>query len=440
MLAALTMILPRLLFAQDSTAARLEQLMQAYATARGFNGSVLVARGGTILLQKGYGWQDAAQHLPNTSRTRYQIASTTKTFTSTMVLRLAAASRLSLTDKLSRWYPGLPFADSVTIQQMLTHTSGIWDFTRGDIPTQADEKKMIAIFRTHPLDFTPGTDWRYSNSNYVLLGYIIGRIMGTDYFSAVRRTIFVPLQMTASGFDFGHLHSGNKAIGYKTLNDTMAIPDEVTDSSVPAAAGSIYSSVEDMYRWHRALEDEQILPEAWQEKAYRNDHGYGYGYGWTVDSLAGKRVVSHSGSISGFGSDFERVPADDVCVVVLSNRGGSTTDCMHISRALLSVIYGQPYGLPHRWVTHVLPVAEMQRYAGVYQFPGKGLDFRVWVEDSSLHVQSVNRPGPRATLLAVGPDHFIIKEDEDVESWFDTTAGTFTFTQMGKTFTGQKRK
>ena len=205
----------------DSTTEKLDQFIRAYAAANGFNGSVLVARGGTILLDKGYGWRDAARKLPNDGQTRFQIASTTKTFTSTMILRLAAAGKLSLSDKLSRWYPELPFADSVTIEQMLTHTSGIWNFTRGEIPKRADEQKMITILRTHPLDFPAGSNWSYSNSNYVLLGYILGKIMGQHYFEVVRHTIFEPLLMNSSGFDFANCPAADRAVGYETLNDKI---------------------------------------------------------------------------------------------------------------------------------------------------------------------------------------------------------------------------
>src|ERR1700760_3189042 len=135
-----------MLFAQDSTVSRLGQLMDAYVRARGFNGSVLVARKGVVLLDKGYGWRGEGKKLPNDGQTQFQIASTTKTFTSTLILGLAAEGKLSLADKLSRWYPELPYADSVTIESMLTHTSGIYDFTRGEPMDQADENKMIAIF------------------------------------------------------------------------------------------------------------------------------------------------------------------------------------------------------------------------------------------------------------------------------------------------------
>ena len=402
---------------QDSTVQRLQDLADAYAKGRGFNGSILVARKGIILLEKGYGWRDRAKRLPNDGQTQFQIASTTKTFTSTVILRLIAANKLALTDKLSRWYPELPYGDSVTIEQLLTHTSGIWDFTRGEPLYQADEQKMISIFRSHPLDFPPGTDWRYSNSNYELLGYIVKRVTGQDYFRTVRATIFEPLGMRSSGFDFTHLSSKEKAVGYKLLTDSMGVADEFSDSSVVFAAGSIYSTVEDLYRWHRGLEDGKVLDTAWQEKAYTKFMSH-YGYGWTVDSVGDKKVVSHSGSIAGFGSDFERVPADDICVIVLSNKSKSTFMVQNISQKMLAILYGRPYTLPSGWVVKELPAAELQSYSGSYDLKELNLVFRIWVEDGELFGQSENRAGPRATMEATGNDHFIIKEDEDAEISF----------------------
>jgi CubicO group peptidase (beta-lactamase class C family) len=470
----------------DSTVQKLDQLVRAYADVKGFNGSVLVASHGTILLDKGYGWRDAARKLPNNGRTRYQIASTTKTFTATMVLRLAEEGKLALTDRLSRYYPPLPFADSVTIEQLLTHTSGIYDFTREPPIDHAVEHTFIDILQKHPLDFVPGTSWRYSNSNYVLLGFIVGKLAGSDYFQAVRKQIFEPLNMTASGFDFAHLRSIDKAVGYLNLNDTAALPDVITDSSVPAGAGSIYSTVEDLYRWHQGLEEGWILSKTWQKKAYQpfqwqeqaqrqgqaqrqsqspgqgqaQDQGqaqrqgqgqakgqaqgqrlsHGYGYGWTIDSMDRQLIVSHSGAIAGFGSDLERVPEDDVCVVVLSNKSGSTADVQDLSRSLLAILYDQPYAIPKKWTIVSLPVEQLQTYTGLYDFPQIGLTFRLWVEDGALHVQSANRPGLISTLLPTGNDHFVSQEGGDAECWIDRSAGTLTFTQRGKTFTGHKNK
>src|SRR6202012_5128255 len=136
---------------------------------------------------------------------------------------------------------------------------------------------------------------------------------------------------------------------------SLAIPDEITDSTEPAGAGAIYSTVEDLYRWHLGLQKEKILPWQWQQQAYQKFHGNGYGYGWSVDSMAGRRGGSHSGSLAGFGSDLARVPEDDVGVVVLSNKGGSTFDAQDLSRGLLAILYDQPYSIPKKWTIVQLP-------------------------------------------------------------------------------------
>jgi CubicO group peptidase (beta-lactamase class C family) len=404
---------------KDSAAEKLVQLMDAYFAAGRFNGSVLVARKGVILLEKGYGWRDAVRRLPNDNNTVFQIASTTKTFTSTMVLRLAAEGKLSLQDRISRWYPAYPKGDSITVEQLLTHTSGIHDFTRNaEVPATADETKMMGILTSHPLDFPPGTRWDYSNSGYVLLGYIIQKVTGMTYFEAVRKMFFGPLNMSSSGFDFAHLAGNDRAVGYLQLTDSVAVPDVVTDSSVPFAAGAVCASVEDLYKWHLGLQSGKVLTASQAETAYRPVLNPHYGHGWTVDSMFGRRVVSHSGSISGFGSDFERVPADDICIVLLSNRGESTFTVQQISRKMLALLCGQPYILPRRWVIRHPPMEELRQYVGSYELKQMGLVFRVWEENGRLYGQSENRPGPRSTLLSTGDDHFIDERDNDTGCTF----------------------
>ena len=154
----------------------------------------------------------------------------------------------------------------------------------------------------------------------------------------------------------------------------------------------------------------------------------------------GSVLVARRGSISGFGSDLERVPKDDVCVVVLSNVSGSTFNAQDLSRSLLAILYRQPYSIPKKWTILHLSPEELQTYTGLYEFPQIGFTFRIWVEDGSLYCQSANRPGGRSTLLPTGDDHFIAGESGDAECWIHRKAGTLTFTQRGRTFTGQKSK
>jgi CubicO group peptidase (beta-lactamase class C family) len=220
--------------AQDSTAEKLDELITAYANTNKFNGSVLVAQRGNILLEKGYGFKNATNKSLNDSNTIFQIASITKQFTSTVVLKLIELNKLSLTDKLSKYYKGFPYGDSITIEELLNHTSGLRDFTEEDSAiNETDERRIIPYLKTLKPDFAPGTNWHYSNSGYVVLGYIIQKVSGMSYWEAVRKYIFEPLQMHCSGFDFAHLNSSEKAVGYDVLNDSAQEVSPITDSTVP---------------------------------------------------------------------------------------------------------------------------------------------------------------------------------------------------------------
>ena len=259
----------------QNTSQKLDELMAAYAKINEFNGTVLVAQQGKILLEKGYGLRNIPQQSFNDANTIYQTASITKTFTATLILKLAELKLLSINDKLTKFYPDYPHGDSITIENLLTHTSGIFNYTQNNdfmfskasIP--ANEETMLALFKNKELDFKPGAGWNYSNSGYSLLGYIIEKATKLSYQQAIRHYIFKPLNMTHSGFDFAHLNSKEKAIGYYSDSGkeyTKSAP--LVDSSVTLSAGSIYSMVGDLYKWHQGLLSNQIISKATQDKAY----------------------------------------------------------------------------------------------------------------------------------------------------------------------------
>ncbi|HEY1056969.1 MAG TPA: serine hydrolase domain-containing protein, partial [Emticicia sp.] len=199
---------------------KLDELMSAYAKNKEFNGTVLVAQQGKILLEKGYGFQNLEKQLNNTPFTLYPIASITKTFTATLILKLAERKQLSVQDKLSKYFPYYPKGDSITIENLLTHTSGIFNYTEdndfmyNESGKHATEQRILSLFKDKPLDFSPGTGWNYSNSGYGLLGYIIEKVTQMSYYSAVRKYLFEPAGMVNSGFDFVGLPTGRKATGY----------------------------------------------------------------------------------------------------------------------------------------------------------------------------------------------------------------------------------
>ncbi len=431
------MLLANNLLAQDSTKIKTEQLLNAYVQLNRFNGSVLVAKQGTIILQKGYGIKNATAKTVNDENTKFQIASITKQFTAAVILKLVQLNKISLTDKLSKYYPGFINGDSISIENLLTHTSGMRNLTEEDSSiTKTNEQLMVPYLKTLKPDFAPGSNWHYSNSGYIMLGYIIQKVSGLSYWQAVRQYIFDPLQMQHSGFDFANA-PGNKATGYDELDDSVQKRASITDSTAPFAAGAIYSTVKDMYQWHLALQQNKIVNKILMDKAYIPCTKNNYGYGWQIDSLFGQRMLSHSGAISGFGSNFARIPEDDICIVLLSNKSGSTGELMHITERLLAVLYKQPYSIPVKRKAIAVSETELQQYTGTYEIADMQLTIEMSVNNGSFIAQPSRDgyPGPTSVLLCTGGKHFYDERDEEVEIIFDTdTVGKVqgvTIVQMG---------
>jgi CubicO group peptidase (beta-lactamase class C family) len=413
------------LFAQDSTAKILDELLTAYANIGKFNGAALVAQNGIILLQKGYGIKNADKNTMNDANTKFQIASVTKTFTSTVVLKLVELRKMSLADKLSKYYKGFPYGDSITIENLLTHTSGLRNFTEEDSAiTETDEQRMVPYVKTLKPDFPPGTNWHYSNSGYVMLAYIIQQVSGMSYWQALHKYIFDPLQMHSSGFDFTHLKGNEKAVGYDVLNDSIKQPAPITDSTVPFGAGAIYSTLKDMYKWHRGLQAYKIVNKDLMEKAYKPGALHNYGYGWQIDSVYGNKMISHSGSISGFGSNFARIPQDDICIILLSNTSGSTFDVMHITDRLLAVLFHQPYSIPFKRTAVAISQDVLKKYIGTYKIDEMNLTIDIAANDDKLIAQPYRdgHPGPTSILHPLSDTHFYDEHDEEVEVTFDVDA------------------
>lgn len=403
-------------FSQDITA-KLDTLVSTYAGLHKFNGSVLVAKKGTILLDKGYGYRNATNKVLNDEKTIYQLGSVTKQFTAAIILKLQEEKKLDVKDKLSKYFPAYPKGDSITIEELLTHTSGIYNYTNNadfmakEVTNPSNREKIMALFKDKPLDFSPGTGWNYSNSGYALLGYIIEMVANKPYEEVVRKYIFSPLQMTHSGFDFTHLKSNEKATGYFKLDNANAAPAPIVDSSISFSAGAIYSTTDDLYRWHKALEANTILTKAEQEKAYTPVRK-NYGYGWTIDSLEGKRRVGHGGGIHGFITNIARVPEDDVCIVLLSNASNETLG--EITKNIFNLLYNKPYELPKERTAIKVPEAILQQYIGEYEIR-PDLHAVMSVKNGELIVAPTGQP--ESVIYAEKEDFFFVKE-QDIQIQF----------------------
>jgi CubicO group peptidase (beta-lactamase class C family)/ketosteroid isomerase-like protein len=348
---------------------QLDELLDAYTSKHQFNGTALVFEKGSIILNKGYGWRDKEAEAKNNAHTVYQIGSVTKQFTALVILKLEEQGKLKLTDKLSQYFPDYPKGDIITIHHLLSHTSGIYnytnngDFLQNESSKPASQAKMLSLFKDQPFDFAPGTDWAYSNSGYMLLGYIIEKVAKKPYEQVVTEMIFKPLSMTHSGFDFAHLNIPNKPAGYFSVKDNNKSP--IVDSTVSYAGGAIYSTTDDMLLWHLGLLNNKIVKRSTIEKAftpYKNN----FGYGWVINKFNNKKGVSHNGSILGFTSNIYRIEEDDLCIVLLCNIGTQKID--EITQQMLYILYDKPYKVPSMPKAISLSRSTENQYLGTYEF------------------------------------------------------------------------
>jgi CubicO group peptidase (beta-lactamase class C family) len=388
---------------------KLDELVSAYTNNESFNGSVLVAQKGVILLQKGYGYKNAAKKEMNDGNTIYQIGSITKQFTSAVILRLQEKKKLSVHDKLSKYFPALPFADSVNIENLLTHTSGIYnytnnaDFMKTEAVKPTSQEKLFALFKDKPLEFEPGSKFSYSNSGYILLGYIIEKVTGKPYEKVIHEMIFTPLQMSHSGFDFAALSSPNRATGYFSLSKTDNTPATIVDSSASFAAGAIYTTVGDLYKWDRSLYTEKIISKASLKDAYtpRKDK---YGFGWSIDTAYAKPVYKHGGGIFGFSTDILRSPEEDICIILFDNKGDGSLE--KIAEGLNAILHNKPYEIPKEKIVIAVDSSVLKQYVGEYELAPNFI-LAITLEEGKFMVQATGQG--KAELFAEKENFFFLK-------------------------------
>lgn len=354
----------------QSVSTKVDELLSAYSKANKFNGTALIAQKGKVLLEKGYGLKDVSQTSPNEVNTIYQLGSVTKQFTAAIILHLQEQRKLSVKDKLGKYFPDFPNVNKITIENLLTHTSGLYNYTNdnkfmaNEITNSYTRDKIMALFKDKPLDFEPGTNWSYSNSGYSMLGYIIEKVTGKPFEQVMHEMILQPLHMDHSGFDFTHLKSPDKATGYLTLNDNTKTVAPVVDSSISFAAGALYSTVEDLYKWDLSIYNNTILkPESWN--AAFTPYKDKYGYGWFLDTMFNRKVTMHGGGIHGFNSNMFRIPQEQLVIILLNNKNNPALD--EITKALAAIALNEKYEIKKEHETVNVPDTVLQTYAGEYE-------------------------------------------------------------------------
>ena len=324
--------------------ARIAALLEPYDGDDRPGACVLARHGGTLLYQRCVGMADLEAGRAATPETNFRLASVTKQFTATAVLRLVAQERLTLATTLREVFPDFPpWADAITVHHLLTHTAGLVDYEDIMPPGDAQilDDGVLDLLRTQDSTyFPPGSRFRYSNSAYAVLARVVEVRGGRRFAEFLESEIFRPLGMAATvAREEGRSAVAARAYGYSRQDDGTWRRTDQSSTSAVLGDGGVYSSLRDLNRWfevvegRRALLDCALAAAAFTEARTSDGHGVGYGYGWYVDSAAGVRRFRHDGTTIGFRHEVRRLPEDDLTVLFLSNRNA-------IDRRLVDTLVG----------------------------------------------------------------------------------------------------
>jgi len=340
-------------------AEKIEELISTYVSYGKFNGSVLVAEEGKLIYKQGFGLANMEWDIPNQTNTKFKIASITKQFTAMLIMQLVAEKKLDLHTPISTYLPDYPKknADRITLHHLLTHTSGTPDFHdfmdyKEMDPYRYRPEELVNLFAEKELLFSPGENYSYTNTGYDLLGFIIEKITNVPYNQVLQDKIFMPLGMLNSGVDDNRVILKNRASGYSTryLRGDYVNANYI-DMSTPYAAGSIYSTVEDLFLWDQALYTENLLPKKYMELLYGkyisafNGRHYGYGWiigGWQVGNTDERvETFSHGGGMSGVRTLITRIPSSKSAIIILSNTDKSPR--FEMTSSIIGILENKPY-------------------------------------------------------------------------------------------------
>jgi len=368
----LLLLFPFAVSAQKNFTTQFDNYMNAQVSVNDFSGTVLVARKGKVIYEKAFGLADRELNVKNNLQSKYQIGSITKQFTACGILLLAEEGKLTLNDKLNKYFPDFPKSDSVTIHMLLNHTSGIKDYTdlagfwkMAALPIEKDS--MLALIEKQPYDFSPGTQWKYNNSGYFLLGYIIEKVTAKSYSDYILKDIIKKAGLENTFVNRWDTILINRAKDYEKKPVGWQNSAYISMEG-PYSAGAIISTAEDLYKWNNVLFSNKIISAASFKKmttAYLGN----YGYGLFIDTFQHYVRIGHGGGIQGFTSYLCRFSADSVIIVVLSNNG---IEVDGVANALAAIVFGIPVLAPFKYREFKIDSNLTDKYIGKYLIPSLG--------------------------------------------------------------------
>jgi CubicO group peptidase (beta-lactamase class C family) len=411
--------------AAPATTAKLDEVASRYYKADEPGAAVLVLRDGKPILRKAFGMADLEQAVSMRPEHVFEIGSITKQFTAIGILQLVEEGKIGLGDEITKFLPDYPTqGKTITIEHLLTHTSGIQDVTEMEsfpstMRTDVTPKELIDRFKNEPMEFAPGTKWKYDNSGYVLLGAILEKVSGQSYDDYLRKHVFPRAGLTNTAYGDLTTIIPRRVRGYEK-QDGHYVNADYLSMTLPFAAGALVSTVDDLARWTDAvatgkLVSPSLVQRAWTSSKLTDGSATGYGYGWIIGNAFGTRVIQHDGSINGFSSEELWMPDEKVFVAVLTNLGSGGTDSTFIANQLASYAIGRPFDP----VAITLPAGKLQEYTGLYRADDEKTTRTISLENGQLFSQ--RRGGAKAPLKPSASDVFFI----------DRSLTTFRFERNG---------
>lgn len=388
--------------------------------------TALVAKEGKVIYRKSFGKANLELDVVMKPDDVFRIGSITKQFTATAILKLAEEGKLSLHDEITKFIPDFPtHGHQVRIEHLLTHTSGIRNYTSVSKWTaeirrkDLTPKELIDLFKDEPMDFVPGEDYRYSNSGYILLGYIIEVVTGKPYAAYIDENFFQPLNMKHSYYDNPSLIIPDRVAGYQKRNGKYENADYLS-MTLPYAAGSLVSNTDDLLTWYEGLMTGKVVHKASLEKAHtsyklKNGRSTGYGYGWNIGNIQGSATIRHDGRVNGFVTFALYLPVEKIFVAILSN-----CDCTDNPEIPASKIAAMLLGKPYQWSGISVQARDMENYQGVYKSDYEGQKIIAYEDGRLLYF---SKGGSKAQLVPVEKDKFLLENSLTVLAFGRNTAG-----------------
>lgn len=355
-------------------ASKLNTYLNTLQKRDNFNGNILVAKGDTILLNKGYGIANFEQSIKTTPKTSLPIGSMTKQFTAMAIMQLVEKGLINEQDKLSKFLPDFPNGNDITIHHLLTHTSGLViynelpEFLTMSVNDSKDINKIIDLFKDKSLNFKPGTKVEYCNTGYLLLGQIVEKVSNVSYEDYLKTNIFKPLNMNNTGMSYKGSEKTYTSKGYIGYLDMFPSDDEQLLSGA-YGAGALYSTTEDIYRWNKALDAEKLVSKNTMKKIFSKHVSFEgvplhYGYGWFINDGPHGQEIHHGGNTYTFTSMLKRYVDKDLSIIILNN--SRAYDVEALAKTLADISLGKKYEMPKKKTVVKVDNKVLNSYLGKY--------------------------------------------------------------------------